>query len=421
MKIAFNAAKKQLLEQDPATLGNILQQDATFRDIFRSRESWQDADQSTLATLAAIQVVLEKQAKNGADSIKFPHKYETLFELSILFQESIPKIRQKQLSAFYTQPSAAILLATLTIDHPRTTVADPACGTGTLLLAALKRKCELWKSIKESDELRPRLADLCGSEIDALAADFARWILNQPLPRRDQSVADIISGNSLCRFFPTHSPVDVVLMNPPFTRQERWTPEDREMIANLISQLDLGGYFQPQMSLSAIFILLADTIIENGGRMGLVVPATTFSSRYSACILQFLRDRQYAVNVLVEVLGENSAFSQNCHYKEYLLVLEKGAIKSNLACITTLTAPPLNREVNEIATVISRVKHKEESLPLTAIHYVGAIPRVELFALPNWEIAFKRIMAPALFSALDSLPELLPFGNQSFADRKSVV
>ena len=62
-----------------------------------------------------------------------------------LFHELMPKEIRKLLAAFYTRPVAAAILAQLTIDDPNATILDPACGSGTILVMAYRRKAELWK------------------------------------------------------------------------------------------------------------------------------------------------------------------------------------------------------------------------------------------------------------------------------------
>lgn len=70
-----------------------------------------------------------------------------------LFHELMPKDIRKLLAAFYTRPIAAYLLAQLTIDNSNATILDPACGSGTILVMAYRRKLELWKERKPPQEV----------------------------------------------------------------------------------------------------------------------------------------------------------------------------------------------------------------------------------------------------------------------------
>src|SRR4030042_1708166 len=82
------------------------------------------------------------------------------------FQETIPRLQQKRLSTFYTQPGAALLLANLVITSPHDTILDPACGSGILLLAALVQKEKLVQVKTPVKKPRDYVNQLIGCEID---------------------------------------------------------------------------------------------------------------------------------------------------------------------------------------------------------------------------------------------------------------
>ncbi|MCJ7638201.1 MAG: N-6 DNA methylase, partial [Nitrososphaeraceae archaeon] len=63
------------------------------------------------------------------------------------FHDLIPFEVRKVLAAFYTHPVAADILASLLIDSFDETIIDPACGSGTLLVSAYKRKQELYEQL----------------------------------------------------------------------------------------------------------------------------------------------------------------------------------------------------------------------------------------------------------------------------------
>jgi hypothetical protein len=60
--------------------------------------------------------------------------------LGILFHELIPLSIRKVVAAYYTGNQAGELLAWLSIDDHKTSLLDPACGSGSLLTAAYRRK-----------------------------------------------------------------------------------------------------------------------------------------------------------------------------------------------------------------------------------------------------------------------------------------
>ncbi len=330
---------------------------------------------------------------------------KALFDSAQKFQSTVPRIQQKHLSTFYTQPGAALLLAGLTIRNPKERVLDPACGSGMLLLAAFAQKKNLLHIMPKLPPSIIQANQIVGCEIDPFAANFTLQSLESLKNPHDDTNILLLQENAFTAALPL---VDVVLMNPPFTRQERITTQDQAIIQKKFMELNLAQYFESQMSLGALFILLADHYLRLGGRMGLVIPAATFSSRYTAEVVRFLQDRQYAVRFLIEVLGENSAFSEDCRYKEYLIVLEKGSAYAEKVPIITLSTPPTIDTFEQIARVIV---DGTSDLANTGVQK-GYLPQKQLFTLQNWEMAFKQVTNPHIFNLLDSLP-LIPFEQQS--------
>ncbi len=340
-----------------------------------------------------------------------PDQLKTLFDSAEKFQNTVPRLQQKRLSAFYTQPPAALLLAELAINAPDDMVLDPACGSGILLLAALAQKNALLRKEPALNAKKIRANQLVGCEIDSLAFQFTRDAFASLKDPQDDTHARLFQGNAFNTALPQ---VDIVLMNPPFTRQERLTTGDQEIIQKKLQDLQLSQYFESQMSLSALFILLADGCLHAGGRMGLVIPAATFSSRYTSEIIQFLQDRRYVIRNLVEVLGENSAFSADCRYKEYLIVLEKGINPAGNVPIITLPTPPTLESFESIAGAIKEVTFNPGDTGVTR----GYLPQEKLFTFNNWEMAFRYIAHPDVTRILDTLP-IIPFEQQLFATIRS--
>jgi len=98
--------------------------------------------------------------------------------LGKVFHELIPFNIRKAVAAFYTNNEAAEILAQLAIDKPDAKVIDLAVGSGTLLVAAYRRKRELLRRTKGTFELpedhkRFLEQDLTGIDIMPFAAHLA--------------------------------------------------------------------------------------------------------------------------------------------------------------------------------------------------------------------------------------------------------
>ena len=97
--------------------------------------------------------------------------------LGKVFHELIPFNIRKAVAAFYTNNEAAEILAQLAIEKPDAKVIDLAVGSGTLLVAAYRRKRELLQKSKGTIELEDHKRfleqDLTGVDIMPFAAHLA--------------------------------------------------------------------------------------------------------------------------------------------------------------------------------------------------------------------------------------------------------
>ena len=173
-------------------------------------------------------------------------------------------LARKRLGQFYTPGSEASSFADWAIRTGNERILEPSAGDGALLLAALKRTAAL--------QGRPRTAIAC--DIDGSAVEL--------LQARVGDAADIRTTDFFDLDPREHAPVDVVLANPPFTRNHLL---DEITKRKLRERYPLKG----AAGLWAYFVLHARSFLRNGGRMLVVVPtAATFTS-YGEDLLRQLR------------------------------------------------------------------------------------------------------------------------------------
>jgi len=97
--------------------------------------------------------------------------------LGQVFHKLIPQKLRKKVAAFYTNPEAAEILARLAIDDPNAKVMDMAVGSGTLLVAAYRRKRQLLET--QGQEFSPKIhrrfleKELTGIDVMPFAAHLA--------------------------------------------------------------------------------------------------------------------------------------------------------------------------------------------------------------------------------------------------------
>jgi hypothetical protein len=226
--------------------------------------------------------------------------------LGKIFHDLIPFEVRKAVAAFYTNNEAADFLATLTINEPEDKVMDLAVGSGTLLVSSYRRKRALSKSFDANTHRRFLTKDLTGIDIMPFAAHLA--VVNLSLQeskyktdkvriavwdsttlKPDKVIpaialelkaaykratldmfkegklkvdkTDFIKKGSMARGelggeqIPLEK-VNVIIMNPPFTRQERIPQKYKKELNRRFDYYK--NYLHGQLGFFGYFILLAD-------------------------------------------------------------------------------------------------------------------------------------------------------------------
>ena len=253
---------------------------------------------------------------------------------------------RKLLAAFYTSIPASTLLAGLALSPDRWThvdwdsaekisrlcVVDPACGTGTLLMAAYRQILQNYSVATSDDSNDPLLhqalvervitgADVVQAAIHLTAATlaamspsvrFEQMQLHTLRLGRDSSrkiwlgSLDWLEAPETQSFFSTteeqigaesgaggivqRPKADLVISNPPFTRRgsdggkeealsrvfslPEGDTESQQAIAKRTSALLKGTAANQMAGHASSFAVLADRIVDPGGRIALVLPVT---------------------------------------------------------------------------------------------------------------------------------------------------
>jgi tRNA1(Val) A37 N6-methylase TrmN6 len=248
------------------------------------------------------------------------------------YHKLVPVGLRKRIGAFYTNDAAAHLLAGLAISTADARVVDPACGSGTLLLAAYLRLKALHETNGDGE---PRdgglLHQLTGVDVMPFAALLAavNLLLQGAKDQNDSvrlGVADstglrpesiVLDWRGKTRFKLARH--DVVLMNPPFTRGHSLKPQDKQRLEADFSAFEarLGGL----AGLQGYFLLLAHRLLREGGCLGAVLPASTFGSRSNRGLTPFLLS-SFAIDFVI-LCRQRSAFSEQTNLRELLLLARK--------------------------------------------------------------------------------------------------
>ena len=271
--------------------------------------------------------------------------------------------------SFYTTTPAATLLATLAITEamcdwsdPATVaglrITDPACGTGTLLMAAAERIRDLTPGGRYDEDLAAALIEqvLTGYDVNLTATHMAATTLgllspttrfkNMKIGRAllgveggkaylgslefldqqpkllpwPQAVAQVDSGEEMA----AAEPADLVIMNPPFTRDslryDQFSAEDEKRI-KIREKRIFGGKPVHLSGNSGAFLYLADYIRKaDRGSIAAVLPLVSATAYSGAELRCYLAGRYHIETIVTSHDPERIYFSENTSIGEMLLI-----------------------------------------------------------------------------------------------------
>ncbi|KXA94167.1 hypothetical protein AKJ65_05175 [candidate division MSBL1 archaeon SCGC-AAA259E19] len=300
--------------------------------------------------------------------------------LGKVFHSFIPLSVRKKVAAYYTKNKAAEILSNLAIKNSDATVMDPACGSGTLLVSSYNRKKELLKEdqdFKEEDHRRFMSRDITGIDVMPFAAHLSTINLSLQAPLYETERVRIGIEDStklhpgeilspLSRFVPEEKRqrkleqfeggpptvegvdtgtigmdakpgkpinlhnVDLIIMNPPFTRQETIADFSKEYKNNLekrFSEAKGKGVISRRMNYCSYFLLLGDRFLEDGGRMAVVLPAPILRKDTTRKLREDLL-KNYNIEYIIAREDEPN-FSEDTDLREILFILRKKKSEDN--------------------------------------------------------------------------------------------
>lgn len=157
---------KSLLS-DPASI--ITGQAVSQAGVFISDENdffvWPSKGPNPQRIVGALIRPLQRFSDNYSDDV-FRHLYEDVVDAET----------RHELGEFFTPKWIAQLIVRHTIKHESDTVLDPACGSGTFLVFALRKKAQLWSAKKqlEGSDIAALLNQVSGIDVNPLSVTLAR-------------------------------------------------------------------------------------------------------------------------------------------------------------------------------------------------------------------------------------------------------
>lgn len=277
--------------------------------------------------------------------------------------------------SFYTTTPAATLLATLAITEDMCDwsdpeaisglrITDPACGTGTLLMAAAERIRDLSPAARD-ETLAADLIEqvLTGYDVNLTATHMAATTLGllspttkfknmkigraflgvdnsgkaylgslefldqqpklMPWPNAAQAVTQVDSGEAMAQ----SEPADLVIMNPPFTKHDLRHQQFSEAEKKKLKAREDSLFANKPVSLTSnshTFLLLADYMNRSSrSSLASVLPLANATNTSASAIRRHLAAKYHVEIIVASYDHDRAFFSENTDISEMLLVLRR--------------------------------------------------------------------------------------------------
>jgi len=223
-----------------------------------------------------------------------------------VYEELIPDVERHRLGQYYTPPPIIELITEMCIRSPNGRVLDPACGSGGFLVKAYHKLRDLKKKenpFADDAKLHEEILNqLYGVDINPFPAQLSSINLavrNLQVASRHINlvVSDFFKVKPSMGIIPKD--LDVVVTNPPYTRQEEMEYKDQIREEALTysdgSKIDIGA----QAGIYAYFFTHSAKFLKNGGRMGYITSNTWLDVSFGEGLKQFFLDH-FKVLAIVE-------------------------------------------------------------------------------------------------------------------------
>jgi len=290
-----------------------------------------------------------------------------------IFEKLIPRTERHKLGQYFTRSDVVDLILGFTIKHPDDIVLDPACGSGTFLVRSYYRKKYLAEKFgvegkypkvgKPHDEL---IRELWGVDIAKFPAHLS--VIN--LVVRDLKALESVPKVACRDFFDVNPGLrsllyelayevpgirkedievefpqsfDVVVTNPPYTRQEEM--EDvflggyKDRLRELVERVD-GVQVGKRSSIYVYFFFHGAHFLKNGGKLGLITSNSWLDVDFGKYLQEYFLDN-FKIIAIIESKVER--WFEDADINTAITILEKCSYEkardSNLVKFVYLKKP----------------------------------------------------------------------------------
>ena len=201
--------------------------------------------------------------------------------LSQLHPDDSPAVRKAR-GAFFTPPAIVDFITDWAIRDASDTVFEPSAGDAEFLVSAVRRLREL------DPEATPTVH---GVEIHEHSARVGRARVREAGGTPKITVSDFFLVE------PGKAKYRAAIGNPPYVRYQDWSGEAR--VRSRAAALRAGVSLTGLASSWASFVVQSTLFLEDGGRLGLVLPAELLSVNYAAPVRRYLFEKFARVDVVL--------------------------------------------------------------------------------------------------------------------------
>ena len=296
-----------------------------------------------------------------------------------VYEDLIPADERHRLGQYYTPPPIVDLIVELCIESPDDKVLDPGCGSGSFLVKAYHKLRDLKKKqnpFRKDEELHQELLEqVSGVDINPFPAQLSSMNLAvRNLKVRSKRInifpMDFFKLKPEMTLIPRE--FDVIVTNPPYTRQEEMEYKDQIRDAALTysdgSKIELGA----RAGIYAYFFTHSAKFLKNKGRMGFITANTWLDVSFGKGLKKFFLENfkmlaiiefdaavfgRALVNTCISILQkENSETERATNLVRFVRLKKKRGI---VEFVDTLLTAKKDYEDNEMKISVKRQSELE--------------------------------------------------------------
>ncbi len=230
--------------------------------------------------------------------------------IGLIFQKLISPEERHRLGQHFTGPDPVDLINSFCIRTADSVVLDPACGSGSFLVRAYYRK----RAMNDRRQHSQLLHELFGADIALYPAHLATLNLaareitdeaNYPrIARAD--FFDVVPGKPFCELPEgpqkhrpvTLPPLDAIVGNPPYVRQEKVGKEEKEKLSKRVEEAFPGTALRGRADLHCYFWPHACRFLKEGGYFGFLTSGQWLDVDYGFALQRWILSNFRIVAIL---------------------------------------------------------------------------------------------------------------------------